>query len=124
VLDDDAGAGRETVRRGSRCGGEASKAVRARGAIARRWAKPRRRLHLLGLLIAGFVLSTGAGAEQASARRENFLVKPAWLAHGTRIVFARQAGQTPESFQIYVMNRDGGDVRQLTDAAGRLANPR
>jgi TolB protein len=46
---------------------------------------------------------------------------PAWSPDGKRIVFARQVGET---FQIFVMNRDGSGVRQLTDASGRFTNPR
>ena len=48
---------------------------------------------------------------------------PAWSTDGRRIVFARQIGPTPESFQIFVMKSEGSNVRQLTDAAGRFTNP-
>ena len=41
-----------------------------------------------------------------------------------RIVFERQAGPSADSFQIFVMDRDGSNLRQLTDAAGRFTNPR
>ena len=38
-----------------------------------------------------------------------------------RIVFSRRV---KEAFQIFVMNRYGSAVRQLTDAQGEFINPR
>jgi len=46
---------------------------------------------------------------------------PAWSPDSKRIVFSRRV---QSGFQIFVMNRDGSGVRQLTDAAGEFTNPR
>ena len=37
------------------------------------------------------------------------------------MVFSRRAN---DRFQLFVMNRDGSGVMQLTDAAGEFVNPR
>ena len=46
---------------------------------------------------------------------------PAWSNDGKRVVFSRRVN---DRFQLFVMNRDGSDVMQLTDAAGEFVNPR
>src|SRR6202022_1633055 len=40
---------------------------------------------------------------------------PAWSSDGTRVIFSRRFN---ERFQLFTMNRDGSNVRQLTDALG------
>jgi TolB protein len=46
---------------------------------------------------------------------------PAWSNDGKRVVFSRRVN---DRFQLFVMNRDGGGLMQLTDAGGEFVNPR
>jgi Tol biopolymer transport system component len=46
---------------------------------------------------------------------------PAWSNDGKRVVFSRRVS---DRFQVFVMNRDGSAVMQLTNAAGEFVNPR
>jgi len=46
---------------------------------------------------------------------------PAWSSDGKRIVFSRCI---KDAFQLFMMNSEGRNVRQLTDATGEFVNPR
>jgi hypothetical protein len=63
----------------------------------------------------------GFGAEQLAVDTETRRKDPDWSPDGSKIVYA--STQAQEDDDLYVMNADGTDLTQLTDAAGDEYGP-
>src|SRR5207245_3091404 len=68
-----------------------------------------------------FVMNADATNDHTISAENTLDGWPAWSNDGKRVVFSRRVN---DRFQLFVMNRDGGGVMQLTDAAGELVNYR
>ncbi len=65
----------------------------------------------------------GAGLRRLT-RTGNVSVQVALSPDGTRIAFAGTSGAPEDPWNIYVVDADGGDLRQLTHATGHAIPPR
>ncbi len=68
-----------------------------------------------GYNIAIFVMNAdGSRQHRVLHGRTGFIASPSWSPDGQEIVFVRQPGNAVNDFEIWVMNADGTNLRQLT----------
>jgi len=68
-----------------------------------------------------FVLDIDAGTEWRLTDDDIGARDPSWAPDGQRIVFAAFDAKNPSGWDIFVVDRDGGALAQITDHGGELA---